>query len=691
MSSPVVPYSQYSQVSPATGYSYRGGLDYESESIRTPITTDFTSHDSIYNIRSSNVMISNNSSYSVNRTMVNEDDGALFIKPEEFQTIALTVISTISNGNTQVQASTSSKRLDDIFITIAVNDRSTGKEMWRIKKSLNQLIAFDNEIRPTVEYFGLPVLPDKSLFFSTTPNKIDVRISGLQNYFNTLFVMPHIPHLILFRICKYLSLDFVNPLDEFKSGSRKEGYLVRKYKGLGTSWKVRWCQVDGPVLELYDQPGGSLLEQINLKHCQIGRQSNDSVAEDKGYRHAFLIMESHKSSKLSNSFPKHFFCAENDYERDEWVNALIDMSLVVDSNSTSTANSIKDDIAGYNVNFQTPRNYGSDYQDEPDYTNKTKSPVPSNVSYQTMDSLEKEKPTDKKGKKRSIFPFRTKGSNPNSSTSQLFDASNLVDSDLSNAIASSPNANSSFTSNSSHQNGTSATVVEDSSIQSYLDKMGLDEQVNKSIFGRELVQAYEISHHNFLGREVPSIIYRCIEFLLKTGAVYEEGIFRLSGSASTIRQLKEAFNKKFDLDLFENELKPDMHTVSGLLKTYLRELPSPIVSDKGYSDLRNIVMNNGNTAATSLKFKDYFNNLNNLDRVYYDTSYIVLKFLKEIINNKDSNKMNLRNVCIVFVPTLNISLDVMSLLLIDFNCIFEDGDPIPDNQREVLDLNIPSF
>lgn len=626
VSSPSIPPSSYSRASPATGFSSR----FEDQG---------GSQGSLYNVRSttSNRNLSssqfNRSNLLVNRV---DEDESLFVKPDDFQTISITVISTICPGNSQGQAA--SKKPEDVFITIAINDRGSGKEMWRIKKSLSQIIAFDNEIRPTVEYFGLPVLPDKSIFFSTTPNKIDIRLNGLQNYFNTLFVMPHIPHLILFRICKYLSLDFINPLDDFKSGARKEGYLVRKYKGLGTSWKIRWCQVDGPLLELYETPGGTMIETINLANCQIGRQSNDTVAEEKGYRHAFLIMEGQKSSKLSNSLPKHFFCAESDSERDEWVDSIIEVSTL-DSNSTSTSNSIKEEA-------QTPRN-NIDYDDlESEHSSKIKSPV------QT--------------KKRSIFPFRNK----NPSTSNV---------EPEEPVSPLPSVhNTSMASNSS---------IGDDSIQLYLDKMGLDEQVHKQIFGRDLAEAAEISHHMFLGREIPSICYRCVEFLLKTGAIYEEGIFRLSGSASTIRQLKEAFNKKFDIDLFTSELKPDIHTVSGLFKTYLRELPTPIISETGYNDIRKLVMEHGTCATTSYMIRDYMHL--RIDKIYLDTSYIIFKFLKQIINNKESNKMNLRNVCIVFVPTLNISLDVLCIFLIDFDCIFEGGEPVED--REVVELNIPNF
>lgn len=47
-------------------------------------------------------------------------------------------------------------------------------------------------------------------------------------------------------------------------------------------------------------------------------------------------------------------------------------------------------------------------------------------------------------------------------------------------------------------------------------------------------------------------------------------------------------------------------------------------------------------------------------------------FLIEIVNNSDVNKMTVRNVGIVFAPTLNIPAPVFSMFLTDFDSIFGD-------------------
>ncbi|KAK6454912.1 Rho GTPase activation protein [Scheffersomyces xylosifermentans] len=612
-------------------------------------------------LKGSNNNLQTPSSFQVLATPKSEEDeSGLFIKPEDFQTINICVVSTI-NVNSLRQ---SVRKSEDPNHTISIHDRETNKEMWRIRKTFSQLVAFDNEIRPIVEFFGLPPVPDKTLFLSTSPIKIEHRRVALQNYFNTVFVMPHIPHIVLYKMCKYLSLDFVNPLDDYKSGARKEGFLVRKNKGLGSNWKVRWCQVEGPYLEVYENPGGPLIESIKLKGAQIGKQSNDSVAEDKGYRHAFLVMEPQKSSKLSSSLPKHFFCAETDRERDSWVNALVEFN---DGGDTSV-------ISGGSDATSISETPNSKNEQEERFSSYDQTSSYTSHSQEERESTGKD---NKKHKMRSIFPFRSSNKNNSANSHSLLSTDSILDDVETSSIPAPPSGSQSSFPNTQH----------------YLNQMNLDEDLTKSIFGREVGEAYKLSNQIYLGRSVPSIVARCLDYLVKTGAMYEEGIFRLSGSASTIRQLKDQFNNQFDMDLFDSPLKPDIHTVAGLLKTYLRELPAPILGLQAYNHLNTVILSNSTLSATSLAmiFRDYFTDPANVDEVHYNMCYVIFRFLRQIIAQNQINRMNLRNVCIVFVPTLNVSLEVLNTFLADFECIFENGKPVADADREVLDLHIPNF
>lgn len=58
-------------------------------------------------------------------------------------------------------------------------------------------------------------------------------------------------------------------------------------------------------------------------------------------------------------------------------------------------------------------------------------------------------------------------------------------------------------------------------------------------------------------------------------------------------------------------------------------------------------------------------------------------YLIEIVNNADVNKMTVRNVGIVFAPTLNIPAPVFSMFLTDFESIFGDA-PNPNSAATEL-------
>lgn len=53
------------------------------------------------------------------------------------------------------------------------------------------------------------------------------------------------------------------------------------------------------------------------------------------------------------------------------------------------------------------------------------------------------------------------------------------------------------------------------------------------------------------------------------------------------------------------------------------------------------------------------------------------EFLIGIVNNSNVNKMSVRNVCIVFSPTLNINAPVFSTFITDFDSIFGVDEPAP--------------
>ncbi|KAI8873239.1 hypothetical protein GQ42DRAFT_115743, partial [Ramicandelaber brevisporus] len=76
----------------------------------------------------------------------------------------------------------------------------------------------------------------------------------------------------------------------------------------------------------------------------------------------------------------------------------------------------------------------------------------------------------------------------------------------------------------------------------------------QAVFGLALEKAVELTRVRD-GYDLPAVVYRCIEYLDSSGAVYERGLYRVSGSTSAL----------------------DVHIVASALKAYLRTLPENIL------------------------------------------------------------------------------------------------------------------
>lgn len=78
---------------------------------------------------------------------------------------------------------------------------------------------------------------------------------------------------------------------------------------------------------------------------------------------------------------------------------------------------------------------------------------------------------------------------------------------------------------------------------------------------------------------LPMLVERCITEILNRG-LEKEGVLRVGGSINRIQQLKRVFDVVGDAEV---AAEPDVHTVVGLLKMYLRELPEPVIPSASYS------------------------------------------------------------------------------------------------------------
>ncbi|XP_043959040.1 rho GTPase-activating protein 17a isoform X3 [Gambusia affinis] len=166
-----------------------------------------------------------------------------------------------------------------------------------------------------------------------------------------------------------------------------------------------------------------------------------------------------------------------------------------------------------------------------------------------------------------------------------------------------------------------------------------DSWTEKPAFGTALDD-----HLKRSGREIAVPMEACVMMLLETG-MKEEGLFRIAAGASKLKKLKAA------LDCSTSQLEEfysDPHAVAGALKSYLRELPDPLMTSQLYDEwIQASSVSDPDKRLQALWLvcdKLPKNNRNNL-------RYLV-KFLARLAQDSETNKMTPSNMAIVLGPNL---------------------------------------
>ncbi|KAL1922466.1 uncharacterized protein VTP21DRAFT_10005 [Calcarisporiella thermophila] len=177
------------------------------------------------------------------------------------------------------------------------------------------------------------------------------------------------------------------------------------------------------------------------------------------------------------------------------------------------------------------------------------------------------------------------------------------------------------------------------------------------------------------GCELPTVVYRCVTYLEAKGAEKEEGIYRLSGSSATIKMLKDRFSTEGDFDLLGSGEYYDVHAVACLLKLYLRELPQNVLTRELHPRFMSII----DVADRNARVLELGRLVLELPLVNYSLLRTLLGHLLRVVQNSDSNRMTIRNVGIVFSPTLGIPAGIFSLLMLEYKSVFrmENGERRP--------------
>ncbi|KAF9170197.1 hypothetical protein BGX20_009312 [Mortierella sp. AD010] len=651
-------------------------------------------------------------------------------------------------------------------------------ELWRVEKQYIDFVNLDSKLRITQSrniVNSLPKLPDKSLFTTHAPSKVDARKVALEQYLQSVTSLRIKDTRDL---CEFLSTNVVER-EKRKDGNGqgwKEGYLTKRGKNFG-GWKTRYFMLRGPVLEYFDSKDGHHLGSIALTNAQIGRQqtpdkpqesaSDPSANDPNSYRHAFLILEPKKgqtvvdAKKNPNGVIRHVLCAETDQERDEWVNALMlyvgkDPSEIPESSEKParklpeiqklSATPIKDlqSVKGNEKLLLNQEAYERQQRSLPASQSTPQlhsqgrngsipqSPTMPNINVEEGGSGERpsaegsypnsrgnnsQQPQLPKSQSSQSLPQEEASKlSPEGQSASHQPANDTVEKKQKSRMTfwpkkvtkEEPIAQMPATSQQGAQQqpganppaqgswglsgflGSKSTSAPTSSNGNTSNpNLPVQPQVASSqppaparqVFGVSLEQAIEQAQVQ-PGYELPAVVYRCIEYLNAHKAKLEEGIYRLNGSAAVIKGLKERFNNEGDVPLLQEEEYYDIHAIAGLLKLFLRELPSSVLTREAHKDFLQVIELPNRS--------DRVDELTRLVAALPEANYTILRALTahliEIVDNADVNKMTARNVGIVFSPTLGIPAGVFALLMSDFDQIFHtnDGRIMPLENSDML-------
>merc|ERR1712223_1499884 len=173
------------------------------------------------------------------------------------------------------------------------------------------------------------------------------------------------------------------------------------------------------------------------------------------------------------------------------------------------------------------------------------------------------------------------------------------------------------------------------------------------------------------------------------------GIYRVPGNRAAVNALTEQVNTRGE-ECFVKLDDPkwnDVNVVTSLLKSFFRKLPDPIFTTEMY----NVFIEASKVEETHKRLNALRKLFRELPEVNYETLHHLVSHLVIVIEHCETNKMEIRNLAIVFGPTLvrpaddnmmsmvtdmNHQCRIIESILTHFEWFFSDEDDLDENAVE---------
>jgi hypothetical protein len=168
------------------------------------------------------------------------------------------------------------------------------------------------------------------------------------------------------------------------------------------------------------------------------------------------------------------------------------------------------------------------------------------------------------------------------------------------------------------------------------------------------------------GQDAPWVVMQTVALIRRRG-LETEGLFRLSGPAERIGQLKKLYDSgRAGAAWRELRDEQNVHTITGVLKLWLRELPDALL---GAAELCGAWLDTVAVEALLDRVRAQRSVLARMSRVHQRVLDVLFELLHRTAACEAVNKMGLRNLAVVFGPAISGAVQNNALLLAETNRI----------------------
>ncbi|XP_022304252.1 rho GTPase-activating protein 23-like isoform X6 [Crassostrea virginica] len=174
------------------------------------------------------------------------------------------------------------------------------------------------------------------------------------------------------------------------------------------------------------------------------------------------------------------------------------------------------------------------------------------------------------------------------------------------------------------------------------------ESENNDMFGVPLDSCIPSPNNDF----VPMIVDLCTKIVEARG-LEVTGVYRVPGNTAAVNMMMEELNKGIDNMNVEHEKWCDVNVISSLLKTFFRKLPDSLITSALYQDF----IDANRVEDLEMRMLKLKRLIHKLPEHHFETFKHLAEHLSLVASYGNMNKMDARNLAIVFGPTLIKSKD----------------------------------